>query len=49
MGSLLWGALFLLLGGRRPRARAVVSLVGAFTLVVTLVYVRPKGPFAWCR
>jgi hypothetical protein len=40
LGSLLWGALFLLLGGRRTRARSVVGLVGAFTLVVTLVYVR---------
>jgi hypothetical protein len=40
LGSLLWGALFLLLGGRRRRARSVVGVVGAFTLVVTLVYVR---------
>jgi hypothetical protein len=40
LGSLLWGALFLLLGGRRTRARPVVALLGAFTLAVTLVYVR---------
>ena len=40
LGSLLWGALFLLLGGRRTRARTVVGLVGAFTLAVTLAYVR---------
>ncbi len=40
VGSLLWGALFLLLGGRRTRARAVIAVVGAFTLVVTLVFVR---------
>jgi hypothetical protein len=40
LGSLLWGALFLLLGGRRARARSVVGVVGAFTLGVTLVYVR---------
>jgi hypothetical protein len=40
LGSLLWGALFLLLGGRRARARSVVGVVGAFTLAVTLVYVR---------
>jgi len=40
LGSLLWGALFLLLGGRRTRARAAIAVVGAFTLVVTLVYVR---------
>jgi hypothetical protein len=40
LGSLGWGALFLLLGGRRARARSVVGVVGAFTLAVTLVYVR---------
>jgi hypothetical protein len=40
VGSLLWGALFLLLGGRRARARSVVGVIGAFTLAVTLVYVR---------
>ena len=40
LGSLLWGALFLLLGGRRTRARSVVGVIGAFTLAVTLVYVR---------
>jgi hypothetical protein len=40
LGSLLWGALFLLLGGRRTRARPVVAVLGAFTLAVTLVYVR---------
>jgi hypothetical protein len=40
VGSLMWGALFLLLGGRRTRARSVVGVIGAFTLAVTLVYVR---------
>ena len=40
LGSLLWGALFLLLGGRRARARSAVGVVGLFTLAVTLVYVR---------
>ena len=40
LGSLLWGALFLLLGARRRRAPGVVALIGLFTLVVTLVYVR---------
>jgi hypothetical protein len=40
LGSLLWGALFLLLGARRARARPVLGLVGAFTLVATLLYVR---------
>ena len=40
LGSLLWGALFLLLGTRRSRGRAVIGLVGLFTLAVTLAYVR---------
>jgi hypothetical protein len=40
LGSLLWGALFLLLGARRSRARPVIGFVAVFTLVVTLVYVR---------
>jgi hypothetical protein len=40
VGSLVWGALFLLLGARRTRARAVVGLVGAFTFGVTIAYVR---------
>jgi Peptidase M50B-like len=40
LGSLLWGALFLLLGGRRTWARSAIAVVGAFTLAVTLVYVR---------
>ena len=40
LGSLLWGAAFLLLGGRRTRARSVIAAVGVFTLGVTLVYVR---------
>jgi hypothetical protein len=40
LGSLLFGALFLLLGGRRRRAPTVVATIGLFTLVVTLLYVR---------
>jgi hypothetical protein len=40
LGSLLWGALFLVLGTRRRRARSVIAAVGFFTLFVTLVYVR---------
>ena len=40
LGSLLFGALFLLLGGRRRWAPGVIGLIGIFTLVVTLVYVR---------
>jgi peptidase M50B-like protein len=40
LGSLLWGVLLLVLGARRGRARGLVLLVGAFTLVVTVVYIR---------
>lgn len=40
LGSLLFGALFLLLGSRRRWAPGVIGLIGLFTLVVTLVYVR---------
>jgi hypothetical protein len=40
LGSLLFGALFLLLGRRRRWAPGVVGLIGVFTLVVTLIYVR---------
>lgn len=47
LGSLLWGALFLLLGGRRTRARSVIAVIGAFTLVVTLVYVRTLFGFLY--
>jgi hypothetical protein len=47
LGSLLWGALFLLLGRRRTAARSVVSLVGALTLLATLLYVRTWFGFAY--
>ena len=40
LGSLVFGALFLLLGARRRWAPGVVGLIGLFILVVTLVYVR---------
>jgi hypothetical protein len=40
LGSLLWGALFLVLGEKRRRAPTIVALIGAFTLLATLVYVR---------
>src|SRR5574340_141594 len=33
LGSLLFGALFLLLGARRRNARPVVAAIGAFTLI----------------
>jgi hypothetical protein len=47
LGSLLFGALFLVLGERRRRARAVVAAIGAFTLVVTLLYVRSLFGFVY--
>jgi hypothetical protein len=40
LGSLFWGVLLLRLGAHRGRARGLVSLMGAFTLVVTVIYVR---------
>jgi hypothetical protein len=40
LGSLLWGALFLLLGARRARSRSVIGAVAVFTLAVTLAWVR---------
>jgi Peptidase M50B-like len=40
LGSLLWGAVFLVLGTKRRQARSVIAAVGLFTLVVTLLYVR---------
>jgi hypothetical protein len=46
MGSLLWGALFLVLGERRTRARSVIAAIGVFTLLVTVVYVRTLFGFA---
>ena len=47
LGSLLFGALFLLLGGKRRRAPGVIGLIGLFTLGVTLVYVRTLFGFAY--
>ena len=47
MGSLLWGALFLVLGERRTRARSVIAAIGVFTLLVTVVYVRTLFGFGY--
>jgi len=47
LGSLFWGAAFLVLGERRTRSRSVVGVIGAFTLVVTLLYVRTLFGFAY--
>ncbi len=48
LGSLLFGALFLLLGARRRSAAPVVASIGAFTLVATLLYVRSVFGFVYC-
>jgi Peptidase M50B-like len=47
LGSLLWGALFLVLGERRTRARSVIAAIGVFTLAVTLIYVRTLFGFGY--
>jgi hypothetical protein len=47
LGSLLWGAALLLLGARRARARPVVGAIGAFTLLVTLLYGRTACGFLY--
>jgi hypothetical protein len=47
LGSLLFGALFLLLGTRRRNAAPVVGAIGAFTLLAALVYVRTWFGFAY--
>jgi hypothetical protein len=40
LGSLFWGALFLVLSARTRWSREIVGFVGAFVLVVTLLYIR---------
>ena len=47
LGSLFWGATFLVLGERRTRSRTVVAVIGVFTLVVTLFYVRTLFGFSY--
>jgi hypothetical protein len=47
LGSLLFGALFLLLGARRRNAAPVVGAIGAFTVVAALFYVRTWFGFAY--
>jgi len=49
LGSLLFGAGFLVVGGRAHRGaqRAIVALVGAAVLAITLFYVRTLFGFAW--
>jgi hypothetical protein len=47
LGSLAWGVLFLLLAGRTKRDREIVAGIGAFLVVVTLLYVRTLFGFAY--
>ena len=47
LGSLIWGATFLVLGERRKRSRTVIAAIGGFTLLVTLFYVRTFFGFAY--
>ncbi len=48
LGSLLFGALFLLLGARRRNARPVVAAIGIFTLAAAVLYVRSWFGFVYC-
>ena len=47
LGSLLFGALFLVLGARRRSAALVVGAIGVFTVAAALVYVRTWFGFVY--
>jgi hypothetical protein len=47
LGSLLWGALFLVVGARSRRDRELVAAMGLVTVTVTLLYVRTVFGFAY--
>jgi Peptidase M50B-like len=47
LGSLFWGALFLVLSARTRASREVTALVGTFVLMVTLLYVRSLFGFVY--
>jgi hypothetical protein len=47
LGSLFWGALFLVLSARTRASREITGLMGAFVLVVTLLYVRSLFGFLY--
>jgi hypothetical protein len=47
LGSLFWGALFLVLSARTRASREVTGAVGVFVLVVTLLYVRSLFGFVY--
>jgi hypothetical protein len=47
LGSLFWGALFLVLSARTRASREITGFVGVFVLVVTLLYVRSWFGFGY--
>jgi Peptidase M50B-like len=47
LGSLFWGALFLVLSARTRASREITGVVGVFVLVVTLLYVRSFFGFVY--
>jgi hypothetical protein len=47
LGSLFWGALFLVLSSRTPWSREITGFVGAFVLGATLLFVRSLFGFVY--
>jgi hypothetical protein len=47
LGSLFWGALFLVLSARTRWSREITGFIGVFVLVVTLLYVRSLFGFVY--
>lgn len=47
LGSVLWGALFLVVGARTRADRALVILVGVFVAAITLLFVRSAFGFVY--
>lgn len=47
LGSLFWGALFLVLSARTRASREITGFVGVFVLAVTLLYVRSLFGFLY--
>src|ERR1044071_4227352 len=47
LGSVLWGALFLVVGARTRADRALVCAVGVFVAAITLLFVRSAFGFVY--
>ena len=47
LGSLFWGALFLVLSARTRWSREIVGFVGVFVLLVTVLYIRSLFGVLW--